>query len=904
MADKEFPQKKVLSLVLCVAVMLSVMVMGAGAAFSDQDKIENTEAVNMCTALNIIGGYEDGSYHPERNIERSEITKMICVALNGGKEPNLGTPVTPTFSDVRGSADAWAEKYIESCVAQGIVSGVGGGRFSPAGNVTGSQLAKMLLVCLGYDADIEGFTGNAWDTNVNVRASQKGLYEGLENMDVSAAITRDNAAQMVWNALNAYEIEYKTKIITDENGNLITVNEPVDKVVAATNDKITLLEDKYEAKTFTGTFNGNADVCGLKDGEIQVEGSVDSETPPSKANFTYDFDLKYIGEEVDVLFKDGTGGTNNKPDNKDTIYGVVVTGATTVYNVTKGDLQDQKKDGTIRFGDEDHDVVDPDKGDEYIVKNYGVESIATKNDATADNLADAMLNSLKESSGDTIKFVCNDDGEIVKAYVVEYGLGTVTAVNSEKVTISGLGSIQIADNAVYDSIAKDDVVVYSQWYDKTLANAYVTVTKAETVSGEVTGYKVQESVTLDSTVYDIHKGATMPTNVAGETGIQKFADDDIGETVTLYLINGYVGAAVQTSESANNYSLVVDVNDGTAGNNWKPLKLVVMDAEGTKTTLTVDEDSDLKQYSDYHIGDIVTWTGSAEEALVDVEAAFTTKDSNANYEKVTKGTTIYDATAKTFNGTVTASDCVLFVTTDGNTTQGNLNAERTFKAYNIRDLKDLKAGDADIHTISVTDDGKVVAAFVLLGKAPSGATSSAVYGIVTDANGKVKVDDTYYNQYIIASNDETYTVNVKLGTLTEGKIVAFAPTTDNLYDTAGDFAVLSNQSLTNITIDGSNYAADVVAVKDYDENDQLLTYYTSTKKGNDTYVGENVTTKAVADDVTIVYVDVDNDTAGDEIGVPSFDGVTGYMNAIVVMDDDNVITHIIVETSGEANIYA
>ena len=96
MRGKEFPQKKVLSLVLCVAVMLSVMVMGAGAAFSDQDKIENTEAVDACSALNIIGGYEDGSYHPERNIKRSEITKMICVALNGGKEPNLATPVSYT----------------------------------------------------------------------------------------------------------------------------------------------------------------------------------------------------------------------------------------------------------------------------------------------------------------------------------------------------------------------------------------------------------------------------------------------------------------------------------------------------------------------------------------------------------------------------------------------------------------------------------------------------------------------------------------------------------------------------------------------------------------------------------------------------------------------------------------
>ncbi len=91
-------------------------------------------------------------------------------------------------------------------MSQGIVSGVGGGRFSPAGNVTASQLAKMLLVCLGYDADIEEFTGNAWDTNVNVVATQKGIYEGLAGLDVSAALTRDNAAQMVWNALQATEV--------------------------------------------------------------------------------------------------------------------------------------------------------------------------------------------------------------------------------------------------------------------------------------------------------------------------------------------------------------------------------------------------------------------------------------------------------------------------------------------------------------------------------------------------------------------------------------------------------------------------------------------------------------------------------------------------------------------------
>ena len=242
--DKGFPQKKVLSLVLCVAVMLSVMVMGAGAAFSDQDKIENTEAVDACSVLNIIGGYPDGSYKPEGNIKRSEITKMICVALNGGEEPTLGTPATPTFSDVRNTPNAaWAEKYIESCVSQGIVSGVGGGRFSPAGNVTASQLAKMLLVCLGYDADIEEFTGNAWDTNVNVVATQKGIYEGLSGLDVSAALTRDNAAQMVWNALQATEVTYKYTLVS-ENGQLVSKVELVDKTGEKGN-KITLLEDKY-----------------------------------------------------------------------------------------------------------------------------------------------------------------------------------------------------------------------------------------------------------------------------------------------------------------------------------------------------------------------------------------------------------------------------------------------------------------------------------------------------------------------------------------------------------------------------------------------------------------------------------------------------------------------------------
>ena len=189
-------------------MMLSVMVMGAGAAFTDQDKIVNEEAVDMISALGIVDGYEDDSFQPEKNIERGEAAKMIAVMLNGGKDAVQDTSVS-SFNDVLGSADAWANKYIEYGVSKGILAGVGGDRFAPASNVTGTQLAKMLLVSLGYDADKEGYLDDtSWAVNVNADAASAGLYAGVESIDMSAALTRDNAAQMIWNALQAETVRY------------------------------------------------------------------------------------------------------------------------------------------------------------------------------------------------------------------------------------------------------------------------------------------------------------------------------------------------------------------------------------------------------------------------------------------------------------------------------------------------------------------------------------------------------------------------------------------------------------------------------------------------------------------------------------------------------------------------
>ena len=332
--------KKVLTLVLTVAMLLSVMVVGTGAAFSDQDSIKNTEAVDACVALNIIGGFPDGTYRPTNNVTRAEMCKMICVALNGGKEPTLGTNNTPTFTDVRGTSGAWAEAYIESCNSQGIVSGVGGGRFNPNGSITGTQAARMLLVALGYRADIQGYTGDSWAVNVNVDASSKGLYAGVENMDANAALSRDNAAQMIWNAMDAYEVEYVSNLSTDANGTLTSKLTVQDKVVGKTDDKITLLEDKYEAKAITGTLDSVRQDNGKSTYSIRI-GNAKCDGAEWTGNSTFtDVATDYsslLSQNVRVLVKPDKNGKDA------VVYGVYATTKNTIQN---GTLKQLKMDGS------------------------------------------------------------------------------------------------------------------------------------------------------------------------------------------------------------------------------------------------------------------------------------------------------------------------------------------------------------------------------------------------------------------------------------------------------------------------------------------------------------------------------------------------------------------------------
>ena len=611
------------------------MVVGAGAAFSDQSKIKNTEAVDACTALNIIGGYPDGSFKPEGNITRAEVTKMICVALNGGKNPAVSTNTTPTFSDVRNNANAaWAEGYIESCAAQGIVSGVGGGKFAPNGNVTGVQLAKMLLVSLGYKADLEGFTGNAWATNVNVIATQRGLYEDLETMDTNAALTRDNAAQMIWNALKATEVEYKYTL-DGSNGNLSSKAQVVDKtrIQNGTEKDVTMLFDKYsvdiiEAAILTsisaddkGTYNVVTDDNPATTAEREGDSY-------SKVEKDYS---ELMGQAVDVLVKDGN---NSKVfgiyANEDST--VVATGICDDLDTVSGNAQKVKVDST-----------------EYKTQgNLNAIDVYEFNSTSADGKLSAYIDN-KTVAPYSIKLIDNNgDGKIDRAVVIPFTVKKVTYVGSSSLTLEGKGSIDKDDAVFAKDLAKDDYVMVVDAAKN--SSDKIALTKVTVVTGKVSAVKDSSTVQVDGAWY---KAA------ATTASADILSDADLDSTVELQVVNGFYFASDVTAADASStnvlYVSAADDAEGSVGDYTVTIKAYFADGTDKKVDVVKVNDKDVDGHStaDFssNVPDVASYTTSNNKVVVGMMYRYEVK-KNGDYKLFA----LSDATSKDRAGYKTYKD--------------------------------------------------------------------------------------------------------------------------------------------------------------------------------------------------------------------------------------------------------
>lgn len=190
--------KKVIS-----SVAALTMVASSVAAFAvDFPDVESTasyaQAVQELSALDVISGYDDGTFGPDKLVTRAEITKMIVDALAERSSAEASTESTK-FADV--SADHWAKGYINQGVANGFIAGMSDTEFDPDANVTYVQAQKMLVSAIGYETYAQAQGG--WPTGYKTYAASLDITKGISGITDSTELTRAQVAQMIDNAMGA-----------------------------------------------------------------------------------------------------------------------------------------------------------------------------------------------------------------------------------------------------------------------------------------------------------------------------------------------------------------------------------------------------------------------------------------------------------------------------------------------------------------------------------------------------------------------------------------------------------------------------------------------------------------------------------------------------------------------------
>lgn len=221
--------------VFCSFMLIVFVAVSAAAGFTDDEKIQNRAAVVFLSDLGLIKGYPDGSFRPGLNVRRGEAAKLAAMICEEAPTPTEHAQ----YRDVPQSH--WAAPYIDYCTEKGIVSGEGG-RFRPDGYLTGRELAKILLACVGLDG--RQYTGSNWAAAVDRDANRLDIYAGIET-DPAAIISRDNVCRMIYNAIQCPAVVGKA-----DSG------EPIYATDALLNP-ITYMEHRFRVVKFSGVVTGN-----------------------------------------------------------------------------------------------------------------------------------------------------------------------------------------------------------------------------------------------------------------------------------------------------------------------------------------------------------------------------------------------------------------------------------------------------------------------------------------------------------------------------------------------------------------------------------------------------------------------------------------------------------------------
>lgn len=204
--------KKTLCLVLAVVLVVGVLILPAAAdsATAPKEDAKAKEAFDTLKLYGVVNGLDDkGTPGLDKQLTRAEVAAIVYRIMTGDE---LGTKLDTFASKADVYTDKipnWAKGYVGYVTDAGIFGGYEDGSFRANNSVTGDELLKVMLVCIGYGKEGE-FIGERWAVNTRTLAEKVGMFdiEYTINLDLSKVILRGDVFKIVMNAVSVPRVSY------------------------------------------------------------------------------------------------------------------------------------------------------------------------------------------------------------------------------------------------------------------------------------------------------------------------------------------------------------------------------------------------------------------------------------------------------------------------------------------------------------------------------------------------------------------------------------------------------------------------------------------------------------------------------------------------------------------------
>ena len=834
--------KRALSLALASVMVMGLMVVGTGASYVDVSSEQNQEAIEVLKEVGIMVGDDKGNFNPEAKVTRNE----MAVVMSNLMAYNVKTYAnTSPFTDV----PEWAEPYVAACYTNGITSGYDAKTYGGSDSVTTGQAALMVMKALGYFQYQSDF-GADWQLSTVAQGNKIDLFDDVDS-GVKEAMTRNDLAQLVLNALESGTVEADDDTIKVENGDTtVTAGKVKYNFITSGKDYAYAINDKLATDNNGEYSKGSIVELGEKlySGDLTKEDGYDDFGRPATV---WDYQAKEIGtfaEKADHTF---TAKVTSKA-----LYNEVGKTATDSYK------------WTVSFNGE-------------TVKYDGDKLNANKSDDDKDFFAKATGEDALTGNGVVTEVFVDGTDKTVDVAIIEYYAAEVLKVDEDDktITLSDLDDGPALTTDEFDStlFEEDEIVIYS-YANGDIQDVYA----AEKMEGEVTRVRAitndqdGDNFVVGGTTYKYNKNAKA----------NRLTTDNVDNNVVAYLdANGYVA---YIDESAVTYDYAYVLSMGTdndqygKGNNNKGetvyARLVLTD--GTLVKVETDEkNTNLNNH-------LVSYTVDKKDvySLSDRSSAAISADTDLKIENGVAGMNI------TFNSKerYTANSNTIFVVAD---TDEDSYDDYDFTVYTgVKNVPDID-GRTETKVVVAAEKDSNVAKVVYIEDADTAGTGEVIFAEANPSAKRVK-DTEIGNWYEINAvvGGEIVTLQVKESSTAADKLVKNAK--------AGIVALKS------VTENADGLVTSIKAYDSYNDGDGYVTGVGTEKAEKSTVMLKSIDQLsdkniryAWTDDVAVVRYDYKGDFNISRISSIKDDDNDGY---IAVMDGD-VITGICVLEEDDKN---